>query len=92
MNKVLNQISTRIMKRMETRLLWRKENLSDKVFFEGKNIIVKPYDTTNYQWTTSFFKTFLQAIGLEQSFRYKNSLSECVLLTVRPLYRIDLEK
>lgn len=47
MNKVLNQISTRIMKRMETRLLRRKENLSDKVFFEGKNIIVKQYDTTN---------------------------------------------
>ncbi|KAL2741542.1 hypothetical protein V1478_000078 [Vespula squamosa] len=95
------------MKRMETRLESRKENLSETSFFDGQ--IIKGYlpDNTiaircnehkldviekSHQWTTSCFKTFLQAIGvnirwLKKSCMYKNHLLEPVTLTVKPLYR-----
>ncbi|KAL2734665.1 fatty acyl-CoA reductase wat-like isoform X2 [Vespula maculifrons] len=38
MSNILNQISLKIMKRIGTRLRWRKENLFQRLFFNGKII------------------------------------------------------
>ncbi|KAL2727368.1 odorant receptor 13a-like [Vespula squamosa] len=38
MNNILNRITTKIMKETETRLRRRKENLSQRLFFNGKTI------------------------------------------------------
>ncbi|KAF7379257.1 hypothetical protein HZH68_017102 [Vespula germanica] len=38
MSNILSQMSTRIMKRIGTRLRWRKENLFQRLFFNGKII------------------------------------------------------
>ncbi|KAL2737096.1 odorant receptor 13a-like [Vespula squamosa] len=38
MNNVLNRITTKIMKEIETRLRRRKENLFERLFFNGKTI------------------------------------------------------
>ncbi|KAL2735618.1 hypothetical protein V1478_003258 [Vespula squamosa] len=38
MNNVLNHITTKIMKEIETRLRRRKENLSERLFYNGKTI------------------------------------------------------
>lgn len=38
MNNVLNRITTRIIKQMETRLQWKNENLSERLSLDGKTI------------------------------------------------------
>ncbi|KAL2734642.1 LOW QUALITY PROTEIN: odorant receptor 13a-like [Vespula maculifrons] len=86
-NNVLYGITTKIVKRMETRLRRRKEELSETPFSED-NIINRQLEcSVQYQRMTSCFKIFLRATGLEQSFIYKTSLPELVTLIVRLLYR-----
>ncbi|KAL2737019.1 odorant receptor 13a-like [Vespula squamosa] len=96
MNNVSNRITTKIMKEIGTRLGRRKENLSERLLFNGKTIKGCFQDSTIYQ----LLEYYGQARGynernlnvrkeiLQQSFVYKNSLPEPVTLTVSAPRRV----
>ncbi|KAF7379255.1 hypothetical protein HZH68_017100 [Vespula germanica] len=95
MSNILNQISTRPIERMETRLRWKKGNLLERLFFDG-NVIEGCFPNSILD---ELLESHDQAIrynecnlNLKQSFICKNALPEPVTWTVRSLYRVFTEK
>ncbi|KAL2732129.1 odorant receptor 13a-like [Vespula squamosa] len=98
MNSVSNRITTKIMKEIGTRLRRRKENLSERLFFNGKTIKGSFQDSTidqpleYYGQARGYDERNLNVIKEIQSFVYKNSLPEPVTLTVSAPRRVFTKK
>ncbi|KAL2729708.1 odorant receptor 13a-like [Vespula squamosa] len=86
------------MKEIGTRLRRRKENLSERLFFNGKTIKGCFQDSTidqpleYYGQARGYDERNLNVIKEIQSFVYKNSLPEPVTLTVSAPLRVFTKK